>query len=426
MNVVKTQMRPLSWVRTFQRKLYCLAKERPERGFGILYDKVCRMDVLEAAWKHVSSKKGSGGVDGVSIDRIRNEIGIENFLKELQAELLAERYKPEVIRRTYIPKDDGKERPLGIPTVKDRVAQMAVKIVIEPLFEADFLDCSNGYRPKRSNHDAVKRVHSLANKRHNVVDIDLKSYFDSIPHEKLMECVRRRVRDPRVLALILAWLKAGVLEEGVVTATEEGTPQGGVLSPLLSNIYLHEFDRTWDTKDGELVRFADDMVILCWDERRAQKALAKAEARFSELGLTLNQEKTKLRHVKDGFDFLGFTFKQGYSQRLKRRVMVKYPRKKAFMKICRKVKDLLTGIPLGNKLGDVIKEVNPVIRGWANYFKVGNSYIAGNKLAGYVCDQLRIFWRRRKQSKRTIGHVKWSNSFFYEKGLLYVPELLRA
>jgi group II intron reverse transcriptase/maturase len=416
----------MSWVRGFQRKLYALAKERPERGFGILYDKVCRMDVLEEAWKRVSSNKGSCGVDGQTIDQIKSEIGVEKFLSELQAELLAEKYRPNVIRRTYIPKDDGKERPLGIPTVKDRVAQMAVKIVIEPLFEADFLDISCGYRPKRSNLEAVKRVHRLANLRQWVADIDLSAYFDSIPHEKLMACVRRRVRDPRVLALIRAWLKAGILEAGVVTEPEEGTPQGGVLSPLLSNIYLHEFDRTWDTRDGELVRFADDMVILCWSEARARKALAKAEARFTELGLTLNKEKTKLRHVKEGFDFLGFTFKQGYSQRLKKKVVVKYPRAKSFKKVCRKVKDLLKSIPLGNNLGEVIKEVNPVIRGWANYFKVGNSYEAGLKLANYACNQLRIFWRRRKQRKRTIGYVKWTDSFFYEKGLLYVPKLLRA
>ena len=411
------------WVRTFQRKLYYAAKKNTTRRFGILYDKVKRTDVLEEAWKRVSRKNSSGGVDEKSIRWIK-EHGVGKFMEEIREELERGEYKAANIRRVYIPKGDGRQRPLGIPTVKDRVVQMAVKLIIEPLYEADFLQCSYGFRPKRSPQQAVKEVHKQVNYRKWIVDIDLKSYFDTIPHAQLMECVRKRVTDRRILHLIGKWLKAGILEEGKVRYVVSGSPQGGVLSPLLSNIYLHEFDRQWNEQYGKLVRYADDMVILCRTQEAAKQALRIATATIEKLGLELNQEKTKICHVREGFDFLGFTYREGYSAIWKRSVRVKYPRKKTMKSIRQKIKEVIKSFPLGTELKEVIAAINRKLRGWANYFRIGNAYAAAISLNSYVCMQLRIFWRRRKQRKDISGTRKWPNAYFYEKGVCYVPNLL--
>ncbi len=424
MTVQGTRSASEDWVRAFQRKLYCAAKRNSKRRFGILYDKVVREDVLYEAWRRVAANNGSSGVDGQSIRSIREEYGEGRFLEDIRKELIEQRYRPSLIRRTYIPKPDGRQRPLGIPIVKDRVIQMAVKLVIEPLFEADFLPCSYGFRPRRSNQQAAEEVHKHVNYGKWVVDVDLQSYFDTIAHDRLLDCVRRRMSDRRVLHLIRGWLKAGILDGGAVTAPKQGTPQGGVLSPLLSNIYLHEFDRRWDERDGKLVRYADDMVILCRSRARAERALAKAGRVFDELGLTLNQEKTKLTHVRDGFDFLGFTYREGYSRRLQRPVRVKNPRSKSVKAMRRRLKDRLKGLPVGATLDAAIAAVTPLLRGWANYFRIGNSYRAALGLSRYVCAQLRLFWRRRKHRKRIRGTRKWPDSFFYKLGVPYVPHLL--
>jgi len=413
-------------VRAFQRKLYRAAKRQATRGFGILYDKVVRMDVLEEAWRRVSGNAGSAGVDGRSIRWIRREYGEGRFLRETQQELQDQSYRPSPIRRVYIPKSDGSARPLGIPTVKDRVIQMAVKLVIEPLFEADFLPCSYGFRPRRSNREAAEQVHKLVNRRKWVVDVDLKSYFDTIPRDRLLSLVRRRVRDRRVLHLIRLWLKAGIMEDGQLQYGTRGTPQGGVLSPLLSNIYLHELDRQWSPAWGELIRFADDVVILCWSQGHAERALGEVRRIVGELDLTLNETKTKIGHVRDGFDFLGFTYREGYSHKHKRWVRVKFPRPKSVRKVRQRIKDVIRSHRLGEPMWVVIDSVNRTLRGWAGYFKIGNSYRAACKLTRYVCDQLRLFWRRRKQSKRTHGQRRWPDGVFYNQGLCYVPKLLRA
>jgi group II intron reverse transcriptase/maturase len=422
--VHSTENTKMTKARTFRRKLYCAAKLDANRKFGILYDKVVRKDVLEEAWQRVAANKGACGVDEQSIEWIRDEYGVERYPEEIRQELEEQRYGPALIRRTYIPKPDGKQRPLGIPVVKDRVIQMAVKLVIEPLFEADFLECSYGFRPKRSNQQAAEMVHKHVNYNKWVVDIDLKGYFDTIPHDRLMDCVRRRVTDRRVLHLIRSWLKAGVLEDGAVTVPKQGTPQGGVLSPLLSNIYLHEFDRRWNERNGKLVRFADDMVILCRHQWQAQRAMNEASRILTELGLTLNTEKSKLVHVKDSFVFMGFTYREGFSTRLKRLVRVKLPSKKNVKEMRRKIKQRLKKLPLGVSLTEAVKAINPMLRGWANYFRIGNAYEAALGLAQYACDQLRLFWRKRKQSKRTRGSRRWPDSFFYERGVHYVPNML--
>jgi group II intron reverse transcriptase/maturase len=232
------------------------------------------------------------------------------------------------------------------------------------------------------------------------------------------------VRDPKIKALIRKWLKAGILEGGKVAEARSGTPQGGVLSPLLSNIYLHEFDRKWKGWHGQLVRYADDMVILCRTRGEAERALDEVRRIIGELGLTLNEEKTKIRHAGEGFDFLGFTFREKYSKMRKRKVMVKFPKSKSMEKIKRKLKEIVKKIPLGSMIGEAVEKLNPVIRGWVNYFRIGNSYAEANEVSNEACRQLRIFWRRKKQDKRCIGYAKWKNRFFYERGLIYAPAYL--
>ncbi len=265
--------------RKLQRTLYRVAKQQPERRFTLLYDKVCRQDILREAWQRVKSNKGAAGVDQVDIGTIR-DYGEERFLGEVEQELRSRQYRTALVRRVHIPKpgQPGKTRPLGIPTVKDRVVQMAVKIVIEPLFEADFMPCSFGFRPKRTPRMALSAIVQSVNEGYSfVVDVDLKSYFDTISHELLLELVERRVGDTQVLRLIRAWLKAGVMEEGKVTHPDRGSPQGGVISPTLSNIFLHEVDRQWCRSDGvavgdvRLVRYADDMVLLARTGQQARK-----------------------------------------------------------------------------------------------------------------------------------------------------------
>lgn len=413
------------WVRSFQRKLYHAAKKCETRRFGILYDKVIKEEVLNEAWRRVSRKADSSpGIDGESIKRIKEQ-GVQKFLEGIRKELTEESYKPAAIQRVYIPKDNkGNKRPLGIPTVKDRVIQMAVKLIIEPLFEADFKECSYGFRPKRRAHQAVKIVHQYVNTHKWVVDLDLKSYFDTIPHGKLLELVRKRVSDRKIIHLIRGWLKAGILEEGKLRNPETGSPQGGVISPLLSNIYLHEFDSRWNGTKGKLTRYADDMVIITATREQAEKALETAEEILEELGLKLNRKKTKICHVQEGFDFLGFTFKEAYSKVRKRKVRIKYPRVKNRRAIQQKIKEAVKELPLGTDLREAIRVINRKIRGWANYFRIGNAYEAAQELNHFTCEQLRIFWRRRSQNKRIRGKRKWPDRFFYEKGLYYVPKLL--
>jgi RNA-directed DNA polymerase len=300
--------------RKLQRTLYRVAKQQPERRFTLLYDKVCRRDILQEAWRRVKSNKGAAGVDQVDIDSIR-DYGEARFLLELEQELRSRKYRVALVRRVHIPKpgQPGKTRPLGIPTVKDRVVQMAVKLVIEPLFEADFMPCSFGFRPKKTPRMALSAIVQSINDGYSfVVDVDLKSYFDTISHELLLELVERRVGDVQVLRLIRAWLKAGVMEEGKVTHPDRGSPQGGVISPTLSNIFLHEVDRKWCRSDGvavgnvRLVRYADDMVLLARTEQQAQAAWDQLQAQFAALRLVVNQEKSRLTMLTEGFAFLGF------------------------------------------------------------------------------------------------------------------------
>jgi RNA-directed DNA polymerase len=408
--------------RKLQRTLYRVAKQQPERRFTLLYDKVCRQDILREAWQRVKSNKGAAGVDQVDIDAIR-DYGEDRFLSEVEQELRSRRYRTALVRRVHIPKpgQPGKTRPLGIPTVKDRVVQMAVKLVIEPLFEADFMPCSFGFRPKKTPRMALSAIVQSVNDGYSfVVDVDLKSYFDTISHELLLELVERRVGDVQVLRLIRAWLKAGVMEEGKVTHPDRGSPQGGVISPTLSNIFLHEVDRQWCRSDGvalgdvRLVRYADDMVLLARTEQQAQVAWERLQAQFTALRLVVNQEKSRLTKLADGFAFLGFEFRKAPG-----RMLLMWPREKACRNIRQRVREAVRSFPSNGQVGVVIQKLNPILNGWCTYFRVGNSNRTFHKVDWAVRSELQLWLRRKHQCPWRTAKKRWGYHFLHDRCRLY-------
>jgi RNA-directed DNA polymerase len=298
-------------VREPQRALYRAAKADPERRFHALYDKVHRRDVLERAWALVRANRGAAGIDRITLSQVER-YGIDRLLDELAADLQAERYRPLPARRVFIPKPGSREqRPLSIPAVRDRIVQAALKTAIEPIFEADFVECSFGFRPRRSAHDALQvLVDEAWRGRRWVVETDIASCFEAIPHDRLVAAVEERICDRKLLKLTRALLRAGVMEQGAVRRSVTGTPQGGVVSPLLCNVYLHRLDRVWQTHGcGVLVRYADDLVVMCRSKGEAERALAALKAVLAELGLELKEAKTRIVHLcegGEGLDFLGF------------------------------------------------------------------------------------------------------------------------
>ena len=407
-------------VRVLQRGLYRAAKAQKERRFGVLYDKVYRDDILWLSWERVRANRGTAGVDGQTIRDIE-EAGVGRFLEGLAEELRERRYRPNRVRRTYIPKPGKPEkRPLGIPVIKDRVVQAAVKIVIEPIFEADFQPCSYGFRPKRDAHQAIEAVAKYVNYGcAQVIDADLKGYFDSIPHEKLMEVIARRISDKWILRLIRWWLEAGVMENDRITYSDTGVPQGGVISPLLANIYLNELDRRWTERgynsiryEAHLVRYADDMVILC--RREVGRYYGEFKQEIERLGLELSETKTRVVDAREGFDFLGTCFRYKRSRRGKMNCY-KWPTPKAVSRVKEKVRRAIGR--RGNwDLTEAIRQVNPILRGWGNYFRYGNSSEQFDKVDRYVWWRLR--WRYYvEHGKRRRGTRDFPRDLYGECGL---------
>ena len=393
-------------VRLFQRKLYRKAKREKEFRFYILYDKLSIGYFMRESWRRVKANGGAAGYDGMKLSDVE-KYGVEKYLSEIAEELKTKTYKPSPVLRVYIPKANGKLRPLGIPTVKDRIVQMCCKLVIEPIFEADFEDCSYGFRPKRSAHDAVTAISdNLKKGKVQVYDADLSGYFDNIPQDKLMILVEQRITDSRILKLIRMWLKAPVYEDKQFRKNKKGTPQGGVISPLLANIYLNLVDKAVKRKDGvfhkykiDIVRYADDFILMGY--RMPSECLLKLHAILKRMELTVNTDKTHLLNARqEAFNFLGFTFRYVWSSynRNKKYLQIT-PTKASVINIRRKVGNYLRFNGRKNPYA-VSKGLNSIIRGWLNYIIVpGVSYSNGGrfKLENYLWESLRRYYRRKSQ-----------------------------
>jgi len=382
-------------VRELQRTLYRAAKAQPTRRFYSLRDKVYRPDVLREAWRRVKANGGAPGVDGVTIEEIEAR-GVERFLEELRDTLRMGTYRCRPLRRVMIPKPKGGQRPLGIPTVQDRVVQTAVRLVIEPLCEADFQDCSYGYRPKRSAAQASLEVYKWLNYGLvHVVDVDLETYFDRIPHERLLQVLQRRITDGYVLRLIRAWLRAGVLYGEEVHRSTEGTPQGATISPLLANCYLNELDRWWITEgmtrrggwNAQLVRYADDLRVLT--NRRPGPVAQTLYRRLEALGLPVNQEKSRILHAEEGFTFLGFMYRRGYAPRYQKVVTHFFVDPEAIQRVIRRLTQITSRQRVPESIEAVVAEMNQSLLGWSEYYRHTASARRFRKVQGHAYRRLR-------------------------------------
>lgn len=424
---------------TLRQKLYRKAKREPTFRFYTLYGLIARLDVLEAAWVLVAANDGAPGVDGVTIAALKTSpAGVVQFVQQLQHELQTKQYRPQAVRRVYIPKPDGRQRPLGIPTVRDRVVQTAVKLILEPIFEADFLDVSYGYRPGRTAHDALKEIARRVQQGYReIYDADLAGYFDSIPHDKLVKCVERRVADRQVLRLLRLWLTAPVEERDETGRPRrqrptQGTPQGGVISPLLANLYLHWLDVRFSRADGpgtwagaHLVRYADDFVVLAryvghripqWIERTVEEWL----------GLTINRQKTRIVKLRpkgtDQLDFLGYTFRYDWDQFGRQtRYFTAVPSKRAMARSREALRQLTASRRSWVPVAVVVADLNAFLRGWQQYFQFGHARRAQHALTAFAIERLMRHLRRRSQ--RPVGLPDGMTWYGYITGSLGLQPL---
>jgi len=395
-----------------QHALYRAAKADPGRRFHALHDKILRRDILWRAWAAVRSNNGAPGIDKITLAAVE-EYGVTRLLDELACELREGRYRPVPARRVYIPKPGVRDekRPLSIPSVRDRIVQAAVKVVLEPVFEADFLPCSFGFRPGRSAHDALQvLIDECARGRRWVVETDIASCFSAIPHERLMEAVEERICDQPVLKLLRAMLRAGVLEDGQVRREAAGTPQGGPISPVMCNVYLHRLDREWDERDGILARYADDLVVMCWSRSQAEAALERLTALLAGLGLKPKAAKTRIVQLEDGgegFDFLGFHHRLVRSRGLngKRRVsfLARWPADKAMQHARDRIRELTGHRRLLLPSEAIAQDVNMFLRGWAGYFRYGHSARRLSKIRRYAWTRLALFISKKHRRSRHFG-----------------------
>ncbi len=421
---------PADKVRQLQRRLWSAAKRHPGRRFHALYDRIHRSDVLWEAWSRVRRNRGAAGVDAWTLADIE-QYGVERFVSELGEVLRAGTYRPAAVLRRYIPKADGRKRPLGIPTVRDRVAQMAAKLVLEPIFEAGFCASSYGFRPKRSATMALEALRQRGARGGNhVLDADICDYFGSIDHDKLMKLVERRVSDRRVHKLLWQWLRAGVMDEGVYGESVLGTPQGGVISPLLSNIYLHVLDAAWrrdGAQYGLRVRYADDFVVMCDTEAQVERAESRVRSILARLGLELHPEKTRkveLARGSGGFDFLGCHLRKRMSgptwEKQRRRVyfLQRWPSQRAMKRIRSRVKELTPRAACHRALRETIAQLNPVLRGWGRYFGSGNATEKFGHVDQHVYARLVQLLRHRKGRHLRPGEAAgWTPAYFHALGL---------
>jgi RNA-directed DNA polymerase len=426
-------------VRALQRKLYRKAKQEPEFRFYSLYDKVYRSDVLQTAYELVKENKGSPGLDGMTFELIERQTGKQHYLRALQERLKGNTYRAGPIKRVDIPKGHGDTRPLGIPNIEDRIVQMAVKLVIEPIFEAGFSDSSYGFRPKRSAHQAMDAITGALLTGHTrVIDADLSKYFDTIVHEKLMKTVAERIADKRILALLAQWLKAVIVKVekggkkivmGGGKKTTKGTPQGGVISPLLANIYLNILDRIWDKHElakkyqAKLVRYADDLVILCAKGTDTSFTLLKNI--LSKLELQLNEDKTEIRDARnEKFSFLGFQVGMVKSQRTGKQFPLVEPAPKSMKSVKQKIKFLTRRDMNPVPIDDIVKNLNAIVRGWSNYFHYGHGHKKIKQVKYYMEESLRSQLRyRHKVKNRGASYHKFPRTYLYDYLGLYKPPI---
>lgn len=413
-------------IQEFQRKLNEKAKASPKFRFYSLYDKTYRTDILEEAYRRAKSNGGAPGVDGVTFSDIESK-GVAEYLEELQTELKTEQYKPEPVLRVYIPKANGKMRPLGIPTVKDRIVQTAFLMVLEPIFEADFSESSYGFRPKKSAHGAIREIYKYLNWGcEEVYDVDLEKYFETVEHWKLIRLLARRISDGRILHVIKQWLSCGYIENDQHHKTKRGTPQGGVISPLLANVYLNPLDKAFEQsglgsrKEGSIhiVRYADDMMLLAM--RNLDKGISLLKHYTERLGLTVNEEKTRRLSLKESkkVEFLGFQFHRVQNRVNGNRLFLVSPSPKAMKKCRGRIREIVSHKnPL--KVKDQIENLNRFLTGWTNYFRLGNSSKALNGISQYTNRRVRRLMQRHKGHSGYAWMKISSGELYGRLGLFY-------